>query len=445
MKRCFKNTGWNILVIMLAVFLVGCTPNHEDWESSASISITKRALRLTEIAYVKVSVSGEGISIPIQQTLTHQNNQWKGLIEHIPAGKGRRFQAIAFDGKDQPLFEGIAENVELLPNMRAGVMITLQQKVPPNPFHNTVPVIDTVTATALQVEPGESVTLVTTAHDDDSEDTLSYTWAANQGTFHSPKSAKTIWTAPTIDGSYSITLTVSDNHGASLVVSITIQVTSAKFANAELTASFNRWPQIQSIFADPGRVNREEPMALRVIASDLDSDNLTYKWSAEGTDCQGGKFSDVESESPIWMAPAKLPSSKTCTLKVQVSDGQGGSTQGTLVIQVGEAVQIKVTESPDRTAPVSTLTPPDGRPFNFIFRGTVMCKDEGSGCNRIVYTLDGSTPSFDPPNGTIVKGGTANIEYVTMDPFTVLTVRYASEDKAGNREFPQSASFPFYQ
>jgi len=63
---------------------------------------------------------------------------------------------------------------------------------------------------------------------------------------------------------------------------------------------------------------------------------------------------------------------------------------------------------------------------------TLTCNDgAGSGCARIVYTTDGSTPAFSPANGTIVAAASAG-PLTIADGDTLL--RYYAEDNAGNRE-----------
>lgn len=441
MKKAMRNMWWAALALAAAVASTGCTPLGSDWESNASISISKSALRASSIARIQVSVSGPGIATPMQSALSQINSQWLGDIKRIPAGSDRRFVAVAYDENDNALFEGMAEGVELLAGKTAGVMITLQQKMPPNPFHNTVPTIDALTASMLTVAPSNPVSLNVAAHDDDSDNSLSYAWTASGGSFNRTNAPKVEWTAPQTAGPNRLTITVSDNHGATIVVTMTINVKSNDFADSKVEASFNTWPRVQSVFADPGRANRGEPISLRVIAADLDGDSLSYKWKVEGTGCEGGTFTDNQSNSPVWMSPSTLPSSGRCALTVEVNDGKGGTTKGTMVVQLGDSIQVQEASSNDNTAPTSSLNYPSGTPVPFFLNVTIACTDQGSGCNRIVYTLDGSKPTFDPPNGTIVHGDTAQIELFSTDPFTVFDLRYASEDKAGNRENPQQATY----
>lgn len=96
----------------------------------------------------------------------------------------------------------------------------------------------------------------------------------------------------------------------------------------------------------------------------------------------------------------------------------------------------------DCDAPLTTASPDGG-----VIRGvgvdvTLTCTDVGTatstGCARIVYTTDGSTPSFEPVNGTVVSGNTAG-------PITLGTgetiLQYAAEDNAGNDEVIRSSRY----
>jgi len=91
----------------------------------------------------------------------------------------------------------------------------------------------------------------------------------------------------------------------------------------------------------------------------------------------------------------------------------------------------------DCTEPVTTPTSTGG-----VFTGaqnvTLNCADTGSGCARIVYTTDGSAPSFAPANGTIVAGATAGPIAIGVGD---TRVRFFAEDNAGNRETVREISF----
>lgn len=63
---------------------------------------------------------------------------------------------------------------------------------------------------------------------------------------------------------------------------------------------------------------------------------------------------------------------------------------------------------------------------------TLNCSDgAGSGCARIVYTTDGSAPSFSPVNGTVVAAASTGPIAIALGD---TRLRYYAEDNAGNRE-----------
>ncbi len=88
--------------------------------------------------------------------------------------------------------------------------------------------------------------------------------------------------------------------------------------------------------------------------------------------------------------------------------------------------------------PPQTTASPNGGAFSSSQGVTLSCVDIGSsGCRRIVYTTDGTKPSFDPVNGTIVNGDSASL--TIGEGNTVLL--YRSEDYAGNVENIKKANF----
>lgn len=84
----------------------------------------------------------------------------------------------------------------------------------------------------------------------------------------------------------------------------------------------------------------------------------------------------------------------------------------------------------DASAPI---TSPDitGGYFQTVQNVTLAAIDIGTGVKRVVYTTDGSIPTFAPQNGTIVNGHTAGP--ITMNE-GVTVLRFAAEDNSGNVE-----------
>src|SRR5712691_964216 len=92
----------------------------------------------------------------------------------------------------------------------------------------------------------------------------------------------------------------------------------------------------------------------------------------------------------------------------------------------------------DCQAPVTAASIPGGI-YSTAQSVTLSCTDAGgSGCARIVYTTDGSLPSLDPVNGTVVTGSTAGPIAIGAGD-TVL--RFFAEDGAGNREVVRQQTY----
>jgi hypothetical protein len=118
-----------------------------------------------------------------------------------------------------------------------------------------------------------------------------------------------------------------------------------------------------------------------------------------------------------------------CNTTYTVSIGAGATdVAGNALVQ---PATFSFTTTADCQEPSTAASPPGGV-FTTAQAVTLTCADAGgSGCARIVYTTDGSVPSFDPPHGTIVNGATAG-GIAIGEGDTVL--RYFAEDAAGNRE-----------
>jgi hypothetical protein len=99
---------------------------------------------------------------------------------------------------------------------------------------NTPPVITSLTPSATNVAPEESCTISCIASDADG-DTLTYDWAPSGGTISGTGSSVT-WAAPTTEGTYTITVTVSDGHGGTANDSCDITV-EMKFGSIDIQSS----------------------------------------------------------------------------------------------------------------------------------------------------------------------------------------------------------------
>ncbi|MCY1047043.1 Ig-like domain-containing protein [Corallococcus sp. bb12-1] len=92
------------------------------------------------------------------------------------------------------------------------------------------------------------------------------------------------------------------------------------------------------------------PVELTSQASDADGDMLTYSWT-QSPASPAGAFDDASLASPTWTAP-EVNSHQRFTLTVTVSDGRGGSAQGSVAVDV--APPMTGNNPPTVSAPTAT-------------------------------------------------------------------------------------------
>jgi len=91
---------------------------------------------------------------------------------------------------------------------------------PAPPPSNQPPAITALSAEPPRVDPGQSSTITCVATDPDG-DALSYEWSASGGSFRGGEGT-IIWTAPSADGEYVISVTVDDGKGGTAEKQLTI-------------------------------------------------------------------------------------------------------------------------------------------------------------------------------------------------------------------------------
>ena len=176
---------------------------------------------------------------------------------------------------------------------------------------NHLPAIISVTTSEEKPLPGEICRLECRAEDADN-DSLNYSWEAGGGNI-SGKGSQIRWTAPQEEGSYNITVLVTDPMGGMSTTSMTIYVGA------------NRPPVIESLVTDKAnnKMLKGTSCSITCDATDPDDDRLSYSWSTARGGISGS------GATVTWTAPNEA---RTFTVMVTVSDGNGGVTSRTVDI-----------------------------------------------------------------------------------------------------------------
>ena len=94
----------------------------------------------------------------------------------------------------------------------------------------------------------------------------------------------------------------------------------------------NNAPTLTLVTATPSSIDEGASTTLSVTANDSDGDPLTYSWEQLPA-TPAGTFGGETGATRTWTAPM-LSQNTTFTLRVTVSDGKGGSAQGTVDVAV---------------------------------------------------------------------------------------------------------------
>jgi hypothetical protein len=167
---------------------------------------------------------------------------------------------------------------------------------------NHRPSINGLEADPRKVIPFGSCQIVCNALDAD-DDVLSYNWSASAGGING-EGATVTWTAPRSEGSYNVTVTVTDGRGGEVMDYIIIEV------------SKNKPPYINSLVADAGWTTPSGSIQMTCDAEDPDDDELRYEWIATGGNITG------TGPKVVWIAPQDVGK---YNITVIVTDGHGRS------------------------------------------------------------------------------------------------------------------------
>jgi len=329
---------------LLALASAGCSVGSADRtaQGGAAKFAVAAAVGASGVARMDVTISpGDGPAFtPFTTALSASPTGWSGFITQIPAGAGRKFDVTAFDAAGASLMSGTGK-VDIVAGAVASVTIVLGSSGTSTPYQNSVPVIDYVAASRLQVRPGETVRVGVSAHDPDPADAggLTYLWGSSCGAFDAAAATQATWTAPALQGGCQLSVKVTDPHGASLTsyFHVDVQVLTGDVL-VDVLLGLNAAPAIAGMTVD-ARFDTVLSGDLAVTALDADGDVLAYAWTSS---CAGLTFSTSAPYSPSAPHFTSSDVSKACVVTVTVTDppARGGSTTGVIVLPPGLAFNV---------------------------------------------------------------------------------------------------------
>ena len=176
---------------------------------------------------------------------------------------------------------------------------------------NHRPAITGLEAEPERVLPLGSCQIVCNTTDRDGDE-LSYNWSASGGNI-SGTGASVNWIAPDSEGSYDVTVTVTDGRGGEVMDYVIIEVRA------------NRPPTIASLVADADWTTPSGSISVTCDASDPDGDELSYEWSTTGGDISG------TGAVVNWAAPEEVG---IYHITVVAKDGHGREDTKSVILSV---------------------------------------------------------------------------------------------------------------
>ena len=177
--------------------------------------------------------------------------------------------------------------------------------------NNVAPIITEIIG-ETDIDEGQEV-IYTAIASDSGNDTLTYNWNFGDGTTEEGKDVTHIFTD---NGNYTITLTVTDEDGASTTSSLDVTVNNVA-------------PVIENIIGETD-INEGQEVTYSAIASDSGSDTLSYSWDfGDGSD-------SIEGQN----VTHTFTDNGNYTITLTVTDDDNASTTSTLDVTVNNVAPV---------------------------------------------------------------------------------------------------------
>ena len=339
-----------VAIALAALAVVGCAGQR----SSSSPSDTGKVQVAVAAAALGAGVSGVWVqftntatSAVVQGWTTNSGGTWSSTFEAVPVGTYDVY-AKAVDASSNVLYETTRPYpggpISVTAQGTTSATLVLQQTTVAPPPANNAPHFLSLYANSQQIAPGGTVRLTATAADPDAGDALSFSWSAlgNAGTFGSASStastSTTTWT-PGAPGTFVLTCTVNDGHGASSTLSITVAVSgSTGSGGVNVVASLNAPPVVQNVSLANGPAAVGKALSFSAAASDADGDPMTFAWSVAS--CAGAFSGQADSAggSAVTFTPSAQPAGGACVVTLTATDGRGGTGSASLGLTFSDGV-----------------------------------------------------------------------------------------------------------
>jgi hypothetical protein len=418
--------------ILAALLALPACSNKRHSTGSANLSVHSAAVDLDGMV---ATVRGPTMPSSRIYPLPARGNAgtWQSIIDSLPVGSDYLFE-VAGQASDGPTYSGSAFGITIAKDRVPAVAISARRAEAVVPAANVGPIIDSLVLSSTYVLPEGSTTVQATAHDPNANDTITFAWSAGPsgGVFFAPSAAETDWTAPSTEGDQTLVVTVTDSHGASASASVVVHVTAnpeVGRTDADIEVTFNDWPVVANLLADPGSITVGSPVALVATATDGDGDALSYAWTSS---CASGSFSSTTASATSFTLPAGTIDA-SCEFIVEVGDGRGGSTTGRTTLPVGKP---QVLEAPAITGTVQSVREVDAN-------GSVSLSVDASDPQGSALTFQWVSPAGTFSNQVDDNGVSQVIWTAPATANTDFTISVIVADSAGasvTRDFPISTS-----